>query len=65
MSASHLEQFKPSFIDEVELHKLVEKHLLPNRAVLQWQPAKNEEIPTPNTNKIIVLIPMKIQSSLL
>jgi hypothetical protein len=55
MAASHPEQFKPSFVDEDELFKLVENHLLPDRDVLQWQPTKNEEIPTPHTNEIMVL----------
>jgi hypothetical protein len=55
MAASHLEQFKPSFVDEEELLKLVGKHLLPYRVVVQWQLAKNEDIPTPHTNEIVVL----------
>jgi hypothetical protein len=36
MAASHLKMFKPSFVDEGELLKLGEKHLLPNHVVLQW-----------------------------
>ena len=54
MAASHPEMFKPSSIDESEILKLVDDHLLPPRAVLQWRPAKDEEIPTPNTNEIVV-----------
>jgi hypothetical protein len=30
MAASRPEQFKPSFVDEGELLKLIEKHLLPD-----------------------------------
>jgi hypothetical protein len=55
MAASHLDMFKPSSIDEGELHKLVENHILPSCVVLQWRLAKDEDIRTPNTNKIVVL----------
>jgi hypothetical protein len=55
MAASHLEMFKPSSMDESELLALVENHLLPNRAMLQWRPVKGEGIPIPNTNEIMVL----------
>jgi hypothetical protein len=54
MAATHPEMFMPSSIDEGELLKLVENHLLPNRAVLQWRLMKDEDIPTPNTNEIMV-----------
>jgi hypothetical protein len=54
MAASHLGMFKPSSTDEGELLKLIENHLLPNRAILQWRPTKDEDIPTPNTNEIVV-----------
>jgi hypothetical protein len=53
MAASHPEMFRHSTVDERELIKLVDAHLLPSRVVLQWQPAKDEDIPTPNTNEII------------
>jgi hypothetical protein len=46
MAASHPEMFKPSSVDESELLVLVEKHLLPNRVMIQWRPVKEEEIPT-------------------
>jgi hypothetical protein len=36
MVASHPEMFLPSTVDEDELLKLVENHLLPSRAILQW-----------------------------
>jgi hypothetical protein len=55
MAASHLEMFKPSSVDESELLKLVENHLLPNCAMLQWRPVKGEDIPTPNIKDIVVL----------
>jgi hypothetical protein len=54
MVASHPEMFRPSTIHESELNKLVDAHLLPSHAALQWRPAKNEDIPTPNTNEIVV-----------
>jgi hypothetical protein len=46
--------FKPSSIDEGELLKLVENHLLHSCVVFQWRSAKDEDIPTPNTNEIVV-----------
>jgi hypothetical protein len=55
MTASYLKMFRPSTIDEGELLKLVENHLLHSHAILQWQLAKDEDIPTPNTNEIVVL----------
>jgi hypothetical protein len=55
MATSHPEQFKPSFVDEREVLKLIEKHLLPNCGVIQWWSAKNEEIPTPHTKEIVVM----------
>jgi hypothetical protein len=29
-------------------------HFLPDRVVLQWRPAAGEDMPTPNTNEIVV-----------
>jgi hypothetical protein len=55
MTASHPEMFQPSTVDESALLKLVGNHLLPTRAVLQWRPVKDEDIPTSNTDKIIVM----------
>jgi hypothetical protein len=54
MAASHPDKFKPSFVDEGEVLKLI-GNLLLDCAVLQWRPVNNEEIPTPNTNEIMVL----------
>jgi hypothetical protein len=54
MAASHPKMFKSSSTDESEIRKLVDDHLLPPRAILQWRPVKDEEIPTPNTNEIMV-----------
>jgi hypothetical protein len=42
------------FIDETKILKLIDDHLVPPPAVLQWWLAKDEEIPTPNTNEIVV-----------
>jgi hypothetical protein len=54
MVASRPEMFKPSYIDESKILKLVDDHLIPPRAVLQWRLAKDEEILTPNTNEIVI-----------
>jgi hypothetical protein len=54
MAALHPHLFQPSVVDESEIHKLVVNHLLPDRAVLQWRPPAREDIPTPNTNEIVV-----------
>jgi hypothetical protein len=54
MAASCPEMFKSSTVDEGEILKLVEYHHLPLRAALQWQSAKGEDIPTPNTREIAV-----------
>jgi hypothetical protein len=54
MAASHPEMFKTSIVNEEEILKLLEDHLLPPRAILQWLPTKGEDIPTPNTNQIMV-----------
>jgi hypothetical protein len=43
-----------SVADESEIHKLVMNHFFPDRTVLQWCPAVGEDIPTPNTNEIMV-----------
>jgi hypothetical protein len=53
MATSHPEMFKPSSIDDGKVLKLIENHLLPSRAVLQWRSEKDEEISTPNTNEIV------------
>jgi hypothetical protein len=55
MTNSHPEMFKPSSVDEGEFLTLVEKHLLPSCAVIQWRLGKGKDIPTPNTKEIIVL----------
>jgi hypothetical protein len=53
VAASRPEMFKSSS-DESEIRKLVDDHILPPRAILQWRLANDEEIPTPNTNEIVV-----------
>jgi hypothetical protein len=55
MAASHSEMFQKSTVDENEILKLVVNWFLPDREVLQWRPAKGEDIPTPNTKDIIVV----------
>jgi hypothetical protein len=55
MAASHPNMFRKSFVDESEILKLVDDHHLPPLCtILQWWPMMGEEIPTPNTNEIVV-----------
>jgi hypothetical protein len=54
MAASHPHLFHPSVADENEICKLIKSYFLSDREVLQWRPAAGEDIPTPNTNKIVV-----------
>jgi hypothetical protein len=54
MAASHLHLFQSSIIDERWIRKLAVNHFLPDRAVLQWHPVAGEDLPTPNTNEIVV-----------
>jgi hypothetical protein len=54
MPASHLHLFEPCIVDESEIHKLDVNHHLSDRAMLQWHPTTGEDIPTPNTNEIVV-----------
>jgi hypothetical protein len=54
MAASHPNMFQQSAMNESKILKLVENRFLPNHAVLQWRPAKGEDIPTPNTKEIVV-----------
>jgi hypothetical protein len=54
MPASHPEMFYPSTVDESELLKLVDNHVLPSCVILQWWPNKDEGIPMANTNDIVV-----------
>jgi hypothetical protein len=46
--------FRPSTVNEDDLNKLVDDHLLPSQVILQWLLAKDEDISTPNTNEIVV-----------
>jgi hypothetical protein len=55
MATSHLEMFQKSIVDESEIWKLVRNHFLLEQEVLRWRPANGEDIPTPNTNEIVVL----------
>jgi hypothetical protein len=54
MAASHPHLFQPSIIDEIEIHKLVVNYFFLDHAVLQWRSVTGEDIPTPNTNEIVV-----------
>jgi hypothetical protein len=54
MAASHQHLFQPLVADESEIRKLIMSYFLPGHEVLQWRPAAGEDIPTPNTNEIMV-----------
>jgi hypothetical protein len=54
MAASHSHLFKTFVADEEEICKLVVNSVLPDRAVLQWRPTAEEDIPTPNMNEIVM-----------
>jgi hypothetical protein len=54
MAASHPHLFHQSIADESEIRKLVKNYFFLDRAMLQWQPAAGEDIPTPNMNEIVV-----------
>jgi hypothetical protein len=54
MAALHLHLFQLSVVDESEICQLVANHFLPDRVMLQWCPAVIEDLPTPNTNEIVV-----------
>jgi hypothetical protein len=55
MAASYLKMFQKFTADESEILKLAENHFLPDCEVLLWRTTKADDIPTPNTNKIVVL----------
>jgi hypothetical protein len=54
MAASHPHMFQAFTVDESEIRKLVMNHFLLDRVVLQWHLVVGEDIPTPNTNEIVV-----------
>jgi hypothetical protein len=54
MTALHPHLFQQSIADESEIHQLVTNYFLSDRAVLQWHPAAEEDIPTPKTKEIVV-----------
>jgi hypothetical protein len=54
MAASHPNLFQLSITDESEIRKLIVSHFLSDCAVLQWCPAASEDLPTPNTNEIVL-----------
>jgi hypothetical protein len=54
MAASHQHLFQSSIANESKIRKLVVNHFLPDYVVLQWHLAASEDLPTPNTNEIVV-----------
>jgi hypothetical protein len=54
MTAPHPHLFQASIAYESEIRKLIANHFLLDRAVLLWHPATDKDLPTPNTNEIVV-----------
>jgi hypothetical protein len=54
MAISHLDLFQRSIADESEIRMLVANHFLSDHTMLEWHPAAGEDLPTPNTNEIVV-----------
>jgi len=48
------EEWVPSRTGEVELNRLVEVGVLPDRATAEWRPALGEPFPTPHTDEVVV-----------
>ena len=57
MAAAHPEKFSASSVDEASIQELVDNFFLKDKATMLWRPAQGEELPTPNTNEIVVLKP--------
>jgi hypothetical protein len=57
MAASHPHLFQSPVANESEIPKLIANHFLPDRTVPLWCPSTSEDIPTPNTNEIVVFPP--------
>ena len=57
MAAAHPEKFSASSVDETSIQELVDNFFLKDKATMLWRPAQGEELPTPNTNEIVVLKP--------
>jgi hypothetical protein len=54
MAASHPHLFQQSITNECEIHQLVVNYFFSDRTMLQWCLAVGEDIPTPNTEEIVV-----------
>ena len=54
MAAAHPEKFSASSIDETSIQELVDNYFLKDKATMLWRPARGEDLPTPNTNEIVV-----------
>ena len=52
--ARHDEEWVPLRTGEVELNRLVEARVLPNRATTGWRPALGESFLTPHTDEAVV-----------
>ena len=52
--ASRDEEWVSSRMGEVELNRLVEAGVLPDRITAGWQPALSEPFPLPHTNEVVV-----------
>jgi hypothetical protein len=50
----HIQDF---YNRQSEVQQLVDDHILAPHSILQWWPAKGEDILTPNTKEIVVMKP--------
>ena len=53
-AASQDEEWVPSRTGEMELERLVEAGVLPDRITARWWPASGEPFPMPNTDEAVV-----------
>ena len=52
--ASHEEEWVPSRMGEVEINRMVEAVVLPDRVTVGWRPASGEPYPMPHTDEVVV-----------
>ena len=52
--ASHDNEWVPSLMEEVEINRIMEVDVLPDRVTAGWLPANGEPYPMPHTDETIV-----------
>ena len=52
--ASHDKEWVPSLMGEIELNKMVEVGVHPDRVTARWHPVDGEPYPMPHTNEVVV-----------